>query len=128
MTQWTNFVKQYAKENNLSYRESLKQAGQHYKLKKPSSIRKLNTAAENRIEINIIKEDKPLASPQLQPPSIVATHPNKDGETTQMPNIQPIIQQQRISNIPVSPAQQLKIQYNDQQDIFNSKEIKMDIV
>ena len=38
MTAWTDFVKQYAKENNLSYKESLKQAAPSFKQQKgPSS-------------------------------------------------------------------------------------------
>ena len=121
MTQWTNFVKQYAKENNLSYRESLKQAGQHYKIKTPSLASKPKMKQKyKRIDIGIIQDNKVLPSPQQQMPSVVTTHPNQDNETVIIPPVQPVIQQQ-LSNTPtINPVQQLKIQMINQHELYKS--------
>jgi hypothetical protein len=43
MTAWTDFVKQYAKENNLSYKESLKQAAPSFKQQKEKPCPKGHT-------------------------------------------------------------------------------------
>jgi hypothetical protein len=34
MSEWTDFVKKYARTNNLSYKEALKKAGPEYRKKK----------------------------------------------------------------------------------------------
>lgn len=122
MTQWTNFVKQYAKENNLSYRESLKQAGQHYKIKNSSSVSKPKPKKKyKRIDMAIIQDNKVLSSPQQQMPSVVATHPNQNDEPAIIPPVQPIIQQQQLSNTStISPVQQLKIQMVNQHELYKS--------
>jgi hypothetical protein len=118
MTQWTDFVKQYAKENNLSYRESLKQAGQHYK--NPLSSKPKMKSKYQPVNINIIQY-KVLPSPQQQMPTVVTTHPNQDNETIQVPPVNPIIQQQQLSNIPtINPVQQLKLQIGNQHELYKS--------
>jgi hypothetical protein len=121
MTQWTDFVKQYAKENNLSYRESLKQAGQHYK--NPLSSKPKMKPKYKRVNINIIQDNKVLPSPQKQMPSVVTTHSNQDNKTIQVPPVQPIIQQQQqqLSNTPtINPVQQLKLQISNQHELYKS--------
>jgi len=114
MTRWTEFVKQYANENKLSYRESLKQAGQHYKKKSHSAKSSPRPQLYKKV-------DNILLSPQQQMPSVVATHPNNQNDTLQLPSITPMIQQQKLSNVQmISPEQQLKTQMIKQQDIFKS--------
>lgn len=85
MTAWTDYVKQYAKEKNLSYKESLKQAGPSYKQHKENPCPKGHavcscsaeppTPAEvapptkkyKKVKLNII-EDKPISRPAIEPP------------------------------------------------------------
>lgn len=113
MTQWTDYVKQYSKDNNLTYREGLKQAGQHYK-SKPKQKPKYK-----RIDLNIIHNDKLF--PQQQMPSVVMISPNNNEEILKIPSVQTIIQKNQISNVStINPVQELKTQINNQQDIFKS--------
>ena len=54
-------------------------------------------------------------------PSVVATHPNQDNETVIIPPVQPVIQQQQLSNTPtINPVQQLKIQMVNQHELYKS--------
>lgn len=115
MTQWTDYVKRYAKDNNLTYREGLKQAGQHYK-SKPKQKPKYK-----RIDLNIIHSDNILKNPQQQMPSVVMTHPNKKEDIIQIPEVKTIIKQNEISNVStINPVQELKSHYNNQQNVFKS--------
>lgn len=83
MTAWTDFVKQYAKENNLSYKESLKQAAPSFKQQKEKPCPKGHTicscSAEpptppevapptkkyKKVKLNIIEDEEP--TPEVVP-------------------------------------------------------------
>ena len=52
MTVWTDFVKQYAKENNMTYKQAMTDAKQHY---------------TKKVKLNII-EDEPIRRPAIEPP------------------------------------------------------------
>lgn len=85
MTAWTDYVKQYAKEKNLSYKEAMKQAAPSYKQHKENPCPKGHavcscsaeppTPAEvvpptkkyKKVKLNII-EDEPISRPAIEPP------------------------------------------------------------
>lgn len=85
MTAWTDYVKQYAKEKNLSYKEAMKQAAPSYKQHKEKPCPKGHavcscsaeppTPAEvvpptkkyKKVKLNII-EDEPISRPTIEPP------------------------------------------------------------
>lgn len=71
MTAWTDFVKQYAKEKNLSYKEAMKQASPHYKNQK-------------KIKLNIIEDDA-VELPKIEPPSTQPRELIETIETTDEP-------------------------------------------
>jgi hypothetical protein len=52
MTAWLDFVKQYAKENNMTYKQAMTDAKQHY---------------TKKVKLNII-EDEPIRRPAIEPP------------------------------------------------------------
>lgn len=76
MTVWTDFVKQYAKENNLSYKEAMKQAKLPYRNVKLNIIEddELTPAQTNELTQNIQniykqnKQDTKLTKKQLDDP------------------------------------------------------------
>jgi len=54
MTAWLDFVKQYAKENNITYKQAMTDAKQHY---------------TKKVKLNII-EDEPIRRPAIEPPPV----------------------------------------------------------
>ena len=66
MTVWTDYVKQYAKEKNLSYKESLKQAGPSYKQHKEKPCPKGHAVCSCSAE-------PPTPTEVVTPPTIIET-------------------------------------------------------
>lgn len=68
MTAWTDYVKQYAKEKNLSYKESLKQAGPSYKQHKETQSKDVPKSKKyKKVKLNIIEDDA-IELPKIEPP------------------------------------------------------------
>jgi hypothetical protein len=74
MTAWTDFVKQFAKENNISYKQAMTDAKQHYKQHKEKPCPKGHAVCScgssikyKKVKLNII-EDEPISRPTIEPP------------------------------------------------------------
>jgi len=57
MTAWIEYCKTYAKENNIKYKEALKQASSSYKKSKETKNEK-ETKAETKAEMHNLKKQR----------------------------------------------------------------------
>jgi hypothetical protein len=67
MTAWIDFVKEYANDNNISYKQALIDAKDDYKISK--SIEKKINKKPRKVKLNII-EPEPITRPKIEPPPV----------------------------------------------------------